>query len=138
MYRRADVEAFQTAMSTVESNLTDMSDIDDMWNLFSEGIRDAVDKYVPTKTIKDKPANQPVWFSKESSSIVRKQRKTYNMYKTTGDPFFLDRYRALRKESKKKLRSMKREYIEHKVCQPLKSGNSKPFYRHIKHETVIQ
>ena len=46
--------------------------------------------------------------------------------------FFLDKYRAERRSSKKSIRQKKKDYVIEKVCKPLERGNSKPFFRHLK------
>ena len=133
MYQKVDLANFSKDLEAVKTSLSDMTDVDNMWNLFSTELRKAVDTWVPTKTIQTNPKNLPTWFNKESSNLVKRQRKMYNQYKSTGDPYLLECYKKQRKETKKALRLIKKDYVERKICKPLKEGNSKPFYRHIKH-----
>ena len=100
--------------------------------IFSSSFRDAVDKSVPTKTIWIRRSTQPVWFNRNAEKRVTKQRKTYNKYKRSANPFLLSKYKHERRKNKKAFRQIKRKYVIDKVCKPLEEGNSKPFYKHLR------
>ena len=103
-----------------------------MWNIFVDQLKYAVNESVPTTSIKPKPPNEPFWFNRSAKKIVQKYRKTYNKYKRTGNPFYQKKYKEERRAGKRALRAIKESYIKNKICGPLGSGNSKPFYRHLK------
>lgn len=132
LYHKADINKFQDSLWPTQLKLTKMTDVNDMWNLFSSELKNAVNKSVPVQAVKPKPSNQPYWFNKKANKLVTKHRKTYNKYKQTNDLFFLDKYRQERREHKAQLRIIEQEYLINKVCKPLENGNSKPFYRHLK------
>ena len=64
--------------------------------------------------------------------LVGKHRKTYNKYKSSLDPFFVNEYKEERRTDKNLLHEIEQAYITNKVCKPLESGNSKPFCSHLK------
>ena len=103
-----------------------------MWELFSTELKNSVDKSVPTQVIKPKNKSEPIWVNKEAKRLVGKHRKTYNKYKSSLDPFVLNKYKEERRTHKKLLHEIEQAYITNKVCKPLESGNSKPFYCHLK------
>ena len=132
LYHKADVDKFQECLWETQCQLSKMSDVDEMWALFSSKLKSAVDASVPLKNSRTKIASQPFWFNKKANKLVSKHRKTYNKYKATGDPFFLSKYREERRNHKKELKNIERDYFVNKVCKPLETGNSKPFYHHLK------
>ena len=132
LYHKANINKFQDLLWPTQCKLTEMSDVDEMWNLFSKELKKAVDESVPIQAIKLKPSKQPFWFNKKANKLVAKHRKTYNKFKRTNDPFFLDKYKQERRKHKAELQEIQQEYITNKICKPLETGNSKPFYHHLK------
>jgi len=110
-----------------------MDNVEQMWNTFSAAFRDSINKNVPTKTFNKRKADQPRWLNKHAEKLLAKQRKTYNKHKSTGDPFYLKRYKQERRENKRAFRKMKRDYFLKRICQPMEKGDTKPFFRHLRH-----
>ena len=50
----------------------------------------------------------------------------------TGDNFYHEQYKKIRRESKKILRKSKKKYVENRICKPIREGNKKPFCKHLK------
>jgi hypothetical protein len=132
LYRNADTQSFQQHMQSVTSELAELTDLNDMWSLFTKRLKEGIDKYVPQKEIKPKATNLPNWFGKQAEKLISKQRKTYNNYKKTGDNFYLCQYKQQRRESKKEIKKMKKDYLVDRICGPLSRGNSKPFFKHLR------
>ena len=132
LYHKANINKFQDLLWPTQCKLTEMSDVDEMWNLFSKELKKAVDESVPIQAIKLKPSKQPFWFNKKANKLVAKHRKTYNKFKRTNDLFFLDKYKQERRKHKAELQEIQQKYITNKICKPLETGNSKPFYHHLK------
>ena len=101
LYRKVDYDKFQPVLERTKRSLAEMSDIDQMWDFFSSDLRNAVNDYVPEKTINDSEKPTPVWFTKESRKLVAKQRRLYNRFRQSGDPFDQQLYTKARKETKK-------------------------------------
>ena len=132
LYRKVDYDRFQPVLERTKCSLTKMSDIDQMWTFFSSDLQNAVNDYVPKKTRNVSPKPTPVWFTNESQKLVTKQRRLYDRFHQNGDPFDQQLYTKARKETKRTIKKIKKNYIEHRICQPLLQGNTKPFYRHLK------
>lgn len=75
-------------MSNVLERLENMSDVNDMWNLFVIEIKAAINDLAPKKLIVRRSLNEPVWFNKKAKRLVAKQRKTYNAFKAMRNPFY--------------------------------------------------
>jgi len=132
MYHKADVNLFQEKLWPTQLKLSEMNDVSQMWQLLTNELRAAVDVSVPVKHVQAKAADQPYWFNKITRKLVTKHRRTYNTFKASQDPFYLRKYKAERRSHKAELRIIERDYISNHICKPLESGNSKPFYRHLK------
>jgi len=59
---------------------------------------------------------------------------THRKYKQTADPYYLNKYKQHRRNNKKELKKLKRNYLLYKICKPLEKGNSKPFYKHLRYK----
>jgi len=66
-----------------------MSDPDNIWPLFREGLAQACKDHIPTKVLKPKNSRWPVWFNKEAKKLAQKQRKTWFKYKKNKGCVFL-------------------------------------------------
>ena len=132
LYHKADVDKFQNSLRQTQNDLANMTNVNNMWNVFVDELKIAINTSVPVKQIRSKNMSEPIWFTRSASRIVRKQRRTYNKHKTTGNPFFKNKYEEERRKGKKQLATIKQSYIENRICKPLESGNSKPFYKHLK------
>ena len=97
---------------------------------FSSSFRKAIEESVPIKKVDIKSPNQPIWFNKQAKKLVNKQRKLYNKFKSTSDPFHLESYSKVRRSNKKAFRTLKKKFVSENVCKPLLiKGNRKPFYK---------
>ena len=47
-------------------------------------------------------------------------------------PYDRKQYLECRRNTKKAIRKIKKDYVENHICKPLKKRNSKPFYQHMK------
>jgi len=65
---------------------------------------------------------------------IDQQHNTHRKYKQTGDPYYLNKYKQHRRNNKKELKKLKKNYLLYKVCKPLEKGNSKPFYKHLSYK----
>ena len=100
--------------------------------MFKDRLHQAVLDFVPSIQRKDRNHNQPVWFNLKAKRSCNKQRKLYSKYKRSGDIDVLNKYKILRRENKKMFRQMKNKFMEDKLFEPMRHGESKPFYRYVK------
>ena len=107
-----------------DSSHPTMNNVESTMHKFSSSFRKAIEESVPIKKVDIKSPNQPIWFNKLAKKLVNRQRKLYNKFKSTSDPFHLGLYRKL-KSNNKALKTLKK-LVSEKVCKPLLKGNSKP------------
>ena len=138
IHRDADQTMFRNHMYDIRDELSNMQDVQQMWDKFSTNFKKAVDLSVPKKTIKLCTKYQPLWFNRRAEKLHTKQRKLYKTYKSTGNMYFFHKYKEQRRSNNKVYRTMKKEYIVNKVCKPLEKGNSKPFYKYIRNKQKDQ
>lgn len=132
-YHKTDLEKFTKTLENVKHDLAKMNDVDSMWKLFSRSLQQAISDHVPVAEINVRQnANEPIWFNKESRKIAQKQRKLYNRYKHSKELYDKQAAASHKRLAKKTYRQIKKRYIEARVCKPLREGNSKPFYKHLK------
>ncbi len=129
LYKRADEIAFSEQLQKTREELGEMSDPELMWNLFAERLAENISQHVPTKEIKSRHASIPEWFNKRAKKLRSKERKAYNKAKRTFNDFDAEVYRKTRRESKKELKTIRQLYYVNRIYQPLKKGNSKPFFK---------
>jgi len=136
---KADIEQFQDVLEGIGQDLSNMDDVNDMWTPFSRNLQQAVSDHVPVVNCRIKQyLNEPIWFNKECHKVAQKQRKLYNRYLHSKDSFDKNAAASHKRLAKKTYCETKRSYMVKQVCQPLKEGNNKPFYRHLKGLTQYQ
>lgn len=111
IHRKANVDVFRECMDDTRNKLGTMKDTQEMWTLFTTTFRESINKSVPTETVKTHRHDKPVWFSKHAENIIQKQRRTYNKFKATADPYYLAKHKQQRRSNKKELKQIKK-----KVC----------------------
>ena len=132
LYRDVDIGSFLQGMERIKHRLSKINNGNDMWTLFSSTLLWAVDKHVPKKSKFNLLHSEPMWFNSDSCKKAKKQRILYNKLKKTYDPYDRKQYLECRKNTKKAVRKIKKDYLENHICKPTKEGNSKLFYQHPK------
>ena len=79
-----------------------MENIDEMWSLFSTSLRQAISDCIPIKEVKMCQDSKPPWFDKDCTKATKKSRELYNKYRVTGDNFYHEQYKKIRREKVKK------------------------------------
>ena len=136
LFEKANHKAIQDRMLVAERQIERMilrnEEIDSVYEVFTNALLSAKETWVPTRRKYRKRENEPIWFNKNCRTAVNKQRKLYNKYKRTQQPFHLEKYRTYRRESRKFLRSQHRLYMNKRLFEPLMKGDSRAFYSYMK------
>jgi len=131
-YNEVHLGSFQHILQEIKHKLSDLNDVNTIWEFFTAGLREAVNKYVPKKTRRSSNDAELMRFNQDSK---KKQLKSSDPYITdlkTGDLFDHKLYAQHRKQAKKNMRQHKKAYLESCICKPLAEGNCRPFYKHLK------
>jgi hypothetical protein len=136
VYARADIPAIEALLAEtlekINDDISNEANINVVWDRFEADLRRAVELHVPLKTVKPLNTKHPVWFNSKACKLVTKQRKLYNKYRATDDLAYFDQYKQLRRQNKKVFKKMKSDFYNRTLYEPLKHGNSKPFYSYMK------
>jgi len=62
-YNEVDFGSFQYTLQEIKHKLSDLDDVNAMWEFFTAGLREAVNKYVPKKTQRSPNDTEPMWFN---------------------------------------------------------------------------
>lgn len=108
-----------------------MTDVKEMWYLFSKELKHAVNKAVSVKSVILEPSSQLHRFVCNTNKLVTKHRKTYNKYKYSADLFFFMKYKQETLSHCIELHNIEQDYISTKICKSLKTSSSKPFHQHL-------
>jgi hypothetical protein len=140
LYHKANAVAIGHDLGMIENSIIQQIAIDvpvdEVWKTYKVGLRQTIANNVPVKKVKI-GGKEPVWFNSKAKSLVRKQRRYYNSYKKTGRPDLLMIYKDLRRKNKKIFRQMELNYTNQKLYEPMRDGNTKPFYRYMKKQTAV-
>ena len=129
MYKKADQDAFSAYMQQTNDKLAKLTDPGAMWNIFTNDLTESKRQHVPTKEIKQRHPSIPEWFNKRALKLQNIQKQMYKRAKTTMAEFDKVKYKQRRREFKKELESIRKAYYTNRIYQPLKKGNSKPFFK---------
>ena len=81
-YRKADFAAMRKSMAEVNwSDEWEGRDVNGMWVVLKEKIKDLMSKHIPMKSKKE--AMQPPWMDKEVKKAIEKKREAWKRWKDT-------------------------------------------------------
>ncbi|XP_046675695.1 uncharacterized protein LOC124364323 [Homalodisca vitripennis] len=104
-----------------------LCDAEQMFNAFCDQLSSAVSRNTPIKRIES--SKFPKWFTNELKNLVINKKTAHRKFKMTGDPFYLECFRKLRRECKIKTSDCYRVYIG-KVEEGI-PHNIKSFWSHV-------
>jgi len=84
---------------------------DEQLSFLAHNLNFLFNRFVPVKYVKIKPRQQP-WFSEEIRKLIEQRQIAYNHWKRYKTPLLLDKYKALIKDVKKKIKQAKISYYE--------------------------
>ena len=126
-YSKANFEQFRKDLAEVP--LSDKSNIEQYWQLLKYNVKKICDVNVPHGNLR-KGSNVP-WVNKELRKLMKKRNRIFKKAKKTSKVTQWDKYRQLRREVKKKIRSSYVHYLQNDICNSLKH-NPKLFWNFIK------
>ena len=125
-------DSLECLKNTILTSIANEDSINQVWATYKQGLFAILDEAVPLQVRKPKPPHEPFWFNSTVKRACKKQRRLYNLYKKTGNPCALLKYKSLRKANKKLFRSVKKDCMTKALYDPLKSGKSKSFYQFVR------
>lgn len=118
----------------IKTNIIAKNSINGVYELFIKGLQDLKANCVPSKIAKF--TDQPRWFNNKIKNALKKQRKLYAISKSCPTQYNSTQYNKTRKKNKKMIKYAKKSYLAKTLYKPLTCGNTKAFYRQVKHSKV--
>ena len=109
---------------------------DEMWNLFSEQYHESVNIHIPEYTPKKGCKPKPLWMNAESLNSIENKRHAWAHYRATKRPADFERYKRMRNQANRNIRTAKRNY-ERKIAKKTKK-ESKHFWKYVKQKVRSQ
>ena len=131
-YSKADFSKLKDFLADIdwEKEMEHLS-TETSWDFFKNKLDEGVEMCVPKKC--RRTGNKPLWMNRNAIRLIRKKRRLWNFYKTTGDHDSLMAYKKIQAEVKKEVRKAKRTF-ERKLA---KEARRKPraFYAYVNRRT---
>ena len=127
-YHKADFDGLRSHLSSfvttyLQSDQVNRS-VNENWNIIAEGIKEAIDNYIPLKTSKAK--RHLPWVSPAIKHLMNKCDRAYNRAKGTGKPEHRKAYERLYNSILKHILDTHKKYVDEIMggLQPTDPGNS--------------
>ena len=79
-------------MSVTCDKLSQMYDVEKMWDISSTTFREAIELSVPKQTVKMRREDQPPWFNRHVEKLHNTQA-LYNKFMDTRNPYFAQKHK---------------------------------------------
>ena len=98
-----------------------LSDVNTLWQEFTETLDKATSKYIPSKTARQK--NGLPWVNRDIKRLIRSRNKLYKKHKQTGNPKDKQLFRELKHKVQQQIRAAYHHYIEEILGITTETGN---------------
>ena len=110
--------------------LTEDTPIDNLWNVLHYNLLDIIDKYIPSKAIKNN-SKQP-WISRNIIQLRRRKQRCYNRARSSNTTLDWNRYKDIKRTMQRETRRAFNHYMYKTIHTPYENGKRKRFYKYIK------
>ena len=127
-YSKADLAKMKLCISSIAwSDRFQSLDTFQSWNLFKEILSNAIAECIPLKARRS--STKPMWMNRNIMRVIRKKRRLWRHFKTTGAHTEYQAYLAVQKSVAKIIRAAKKK-LERNLAKNMKK-NPRPFYAHL-------
>jgi hypothetical protein len=131
LFSKADWEKIEEDLKPLEENLKQMEEsgkgINDMWEMFKETIKKAVEENVPS--VKHRKKNDLPWINRRIRKLLKRKKRLHARAKKTQN---WANYRFCQKLCRRELRKAEQVYINDIIEAGMKQNDSKPFWRYVR------
>ena len=128
-FRKTNFDLFHDLLGSIPWDSCFLGeDVEDAWMMFKGFFFTAVDKCVPTYSLKKR--NMKPWFSDETKRMVRKKRRAYKQSKRTGCSSHILKYRHLSNKVRSLTRCDHQQHMDEITKDIL--HNQKPFWNYLR------
>ena len=127
-YRKADFAVMRKSMADTNwSRELNGRDVNDMWVIIRDRIKELMERYVPMKTRKE--MMQPPWMDHEVKKAIEKKKEAWKKWKESGSRRSKEEYKKKVTETKKKIRN-KKNALERRMAN-CRKDDAKTYYAFI-------
>ena len=130
-FENTDIDSLVHILSRIEWDTITDRDVDEATEAFTETIRDAANRCIPTKTVKNR--NDKLWVTADLRRQIRKRDRLFRLARTRQTDYDWSRWKTQRNIVTNINRKLKKEHIQHKVDLLLESKKD-PF----KYHTIVK
>ena len=139
LFNKSNWEAITSGLNSFYHDLlnTDITNVNanTLWIQFCNALLHLIDSHIPYKTARKK-CGLP-WVTAEIRRMIRKRNRSYSMYKTFNSSEFYERFKSLKRDIQKKLRTSYQQYINSLISYESDDNNhlhnnNKKFWTYIK------
>ena len=128
IFGKANWDGIKSELSDTNRNIEELyekgEDVDKLWKTFKNDIFRLLDKYVPSRTFKQRYSVP--WMNRELKKLIRRKHRLYIQARKTKN---WGNYRACQKECKRAFRRAEWDFTNKTIEEGLAQSNSKPFWR---------
>ena len=136
MYHKADWSSLGNHMQQCHNFIVENKEIMDanqLWNTFSDRLKDGIAKHVPTK--KARTGNDKPWVTTKLRRLIKKRDRLFTRQKRNTNREVKEQYKEVKKVVQKEMRKAYWDYMESIVTPTTEAENakcSKKFWSYIK------
>jgi hypothetical protein len=124
------MSAFLTTLGNkIDIEADKNSPTDQLWLTFRQGLEQAIQKFVPSRTLKSK-SGLP-WISKKIKSMIRKKEKLYRKMRQSKSQIDTDKFRQMRHKCQSEIRKAYNTFLDG-IISPDPKQPPKRFWSYIK------
>ena len=131
LWKKADIDGIVKSLTAYGERFFNSSftSVNSMWQDIKGAIDQAITDHVPTKRTPARHTHP--WIDTRIRRATRRKNRAYYKARKTKNPIDLDRYKRLRTQTQKDIRSAHKKYMEEVVSNDLQE-NPKVFWSYIK------
>jgi len=134
LWNKANFQEMNIELSRFTAWFCDHFNIDTpvecLWSHIKSALLSLLDKYVPSKVVKN--SNKQPWVNHHIKQLSRRKKKCYKIAKANNSSSEWLRYKSLKREIQRECRKARNSYMARSLFDPFKSGRKKNFFRYIK------
>ena len=131
IFKKADSTKIKTALSSFYEEFSKLSEIsvEDQWTKFKDGIFKIINKYIPTKTLKNK-IDVP-WMTTEIKRLLKKRQRLFKIPPPKKSTKLMQRLKKISDSLKYKLKDAYNSYLT-EMLEGEDENKNKKFYKFLK------
>ena len=134
-YSKADFNRMREMLGFIDwKAYLDKSNAEESWQLFKSKVEEAVESCIPKKLRRN--SSKPLWMQKNVMRTIRKKKRLWKQYRSSGDYRSYLAYKQSQKLAKAVIKRAKKN-LEKKLAKDIKK-NPKAFYSYISNRSKVQ